>query len=371
MKVAMIAGSGGSGGLIRYIQGLLEVPVEHEINVFYAPGLEKFAQMDAWAPNVILTKTEYAKECGKEILMDKPLHPEFVRMVDQYSPDVILFLNGWTRKGLEKYPNVMVLHNALYIDDKSFMTMLNLKNFYRFLGFRCIVRRSIRRADGVVFLRNKSQQDTDKIGIKYKSGRVIYFGMPKNSFSQQRPVFDASKIKLLYVSPFHKYKCHETLINGVKILKDKGYNILLELIGGIPKKRENVIRKMVDRLGLQENVLFLGWCNHDEVMQAMSRADIFVYPTCIEAAGLGVMEPMAKSMPIASSNTACMPEILKDAGTYFDPFKPDELAKAVEKLIVDNDFRNKCAKKAFEYASEYSWERAMYEHMKYFEEFVK
>ena len=139
----------------------------------------------------------------------------------------------------------------------------------------------------------------------------------------------------------------------------------------MPQKREKVIRKMVEKLGMQDNVSFLGWCSHKEVINAMRSADIFVYPTLIEAAGLGVMEPMAQSMPIASSNTACMPEILKDAGTYFNPFKPNELAAAVEKLIVDDNFREACSKKAFKYAKEYSWERAMREHIEYFEEFVK
>ena len=43
----------------------------------------------------------------------------------------------------------------------------------------------------------------------------------------------------------------------------------------------------------------------------------------------------------------------------------------VEKLIVDDDFREECSKKAFVYASEYSWERAMREHMEYLGSFVK
>ena len=371
MKIAMISMNGGSGGLIRYIQGLLEIPSEHEVNVFCTQHLLELTAPEKWAPNVIITKTEYARERGIEILQNKPLKPELIEMIEAYQPDVVFFSNGWIRKGLEKYPNVMVLHNALYVDDKALRTMLNYKNLHTFWGFRHIVRRSIKKADGVIFLRDKSMHDTEKIGLKFKSGRPIYFGMPKYNFSEKRPVFDKENIKLLYVSPFHKYKCHETLIRGMKILLDKGYNISLELIGGVPEKRENVIREMVKKMGMEKRVRFSGWCTHEEVVQAMQRSDIFVYATRIEAAGLGVMEPMAQSMPIASSNTACMPEILKDAGTYFNPFKPNELADAVEKLIVDDAFREECSKKAFAYASEYSWERAMREHMEYFEEFVK
>lgn len=365
MKIAMLAFGGGSGGLVRYIQELLAVPAQHEINVFCSEKLN----LGNLADNVIVTRTDYARERGVEILLDKPLHPELIKMVNAYNPDVVFFSNGWERRGLEQYPNIMVLHNALYVDDAALRVMLTPKKFLTFMGFRHIVRRSIKRADGVIFLRDKSKEDTDRIGLKYKSGKVIYFGMPKYNFSTERPALDKENIKLLYVSPFHKYKCHETLINGMKLLVDKGYSLSLELIGGIPEAREQVIREMVARLGMAERVQFSGWCTHEEVMQAMKRADIFVYPTRIEAAGLGVMEPMAQSMPIASSNTACMPEILKDAGTYFNPFKPQELADAVEKLIVDDAFRETCSKKAYAYASEYSWERAMREHMEYFEAF--
>ncbi len=370
MKIAMISMGGGSGGLIRYIQGLLEVSAGHEVNVFCTERLLEKTDATKWAPNVVVTTTKYARERGKEILLNKPLRPELISMIESYNPDVVFFSNGWIRRGLEKYPNVMVLHNALYVDDAALRIMLTPKNILTFFGFRHIVRRSMRKADGVIFLRDKSKNDTDKIGLKYKSGKVIYFGMPKYNFSKERPAFDKENVKLLYVSPFHKYKCHETLIHGMKMLLDKGYKVSLELVGGVPADREQEIKNMVDRIGMADKVKFLGWCSHDEVMQAMRRADIFVYPTRIEAAGLGVMEPMAHSMPIASSNTACMPEILKDAGTFFDPYQPRQLADAVEKLIVDDAFREECSKKAYAYASEYSWERAMREHMEYFEEMI-
>ena len=54
MKIAMIAMNGGSGGLIRYIQGLLEVPTMHEINVFCTEQLTQKANVESWASNVIV-----------------------------------------------------------------------------------------------------------------------------------------------------------------------------------------------------------------------------------------------------------------------------------------------------------------------------
>jgi glycosyltransferase involved in cell wall biosynthesis len=65
---------------------------------------------------------------------------------------------------------------------------------------------------------------------------------------------------------------------------------------------------------------------------------------------------MAAGLPIACSNMGPMPEILGDAGVYFSPDNPNEIADALRQLINSDALRRNFAKAAFEKARSYSWQ---------------
>ena len=70
-----------------------------------------------------------------------------------------------------------------------------------------------------------------------------------------------------------------------------------------------------------------------------------------------LLETMASGLPIACSNRGPMPEILGEAGIYFDPEKPDEIACAVEILISQPVLRSQLAAASYEISMHYTWER--------------
>jgi glycosyltransferase involved in cell wall biosynthesis len=70
-----------------------------------------------------------------------------------------------------------------------------------------------------------------------------------------------------------------------------------------------------------------------------------------------LIEAMAAGLPIACSNRGPMPEVLGDAGVYFNPESPEEISDALEKLITDRVLRETSAWSAYEEAKKYSWEK--------------
>jgi glycosyltransferase involved in cell wall biosynthesis len=67
---------------------------------------------------------------------------------------------------------------------------------------------------------------------------------------------------------------------------------------------------------------------------------------------------MASGLPIACSNMSAMPEILKDAGIYFDPLNSKDIYIKLESLILDHNSRNKFSNLAYEYSKKFSWEKS-------------
>jgi glycosyltransferase involved in cell wall biosynthesis len=66
---------------------------------------------------------------------------------------------------------------------------------------------------------------------------------------------------------------------------------------------------------------------------------------------------MAAGLPIACSNRGPMPEVLGDAGVYFDPESTESITQVVNMLAKDPDLRDALARRAWDKAQNYSWER--------------
>jgi glycosyltransferase involved in cell wall biosynthesis len=94
---------------------------------------------------------------------------------------------------------------------------------------------------------------------------------------------------------------------------------------------------------------------HDELINHMDSADIFIFASGCEAFGITLLEAMARGLPVASSNRSSISETLADGGVYFDPESPEEIAAIIEELIADPVLRGKLSKRALELASLYSW----------------
>ena len=90
-------------------------------------------------------------------------------------------------------------------------------------------------------------------------------------------------------------------------------------------------------------------------LQACSNRFIFA-SSCENMTNI-LLESMASGLPIASSNYGPMTEVLGNAGVYFDPESPQEIARALRALIDSPELREEKARIAFERVKVYSWER--------------
>ena len=66
---------------------------------------------------------------------------------------------------------------------------------------------------------------------------------------------------------------------------------------------------------------------------------------------------MACGAPIASSNAAAMPEVLGNAGIYFDPNKVNDIRDTILRLLVDRDLCRSISHLAEVRSHEFSWEK--------------
>ena len=136
---------------------------------------------------------------------------------------------------------------------------------------------------------------------------------------------------MIYVSTICHYKNQINLIKALFILINKGYNIKLDLVGKIDLDFKTEFFKLLDKLNLNTKVNLIGHLEKDELTDILKKDHITIFPSKFETFGISLLESMASSKLILCSNTSAMPEILDDAGLYFDPGVPQSIADCIEK----------------------------------------
>jgi len=99
-----------------------------------------------------------------------------------------------------------------------------------------------------------------------------------------------------------------------------------------------------------------------------SNAVAFLYPSLYEGFGLPPLEAMQCGVPVITSNTSSLPEVVGQAGIMVKPTDTDALAQAMLDICNDAALRDRMIERGLQQASRFSWHRcarqtvAAYEH---------
>ena len=97
--------------------------------------------------------------------------------------------------------------------------------------------------------------------------------------------------------------------------------------------------ELVARLGLQQNVRFLGSIPHKQLVSAYQAADVVVNPSLSESFGISMVEAMACGVPAIGTKVGGMLEtvIEGETGRLVDADQPEALAAAIIAVLSDPD----------------------------------
>ncbi len=109
---------------------------------------------------------------------------------------------------------------------------------------------------------------------------------------------------------------------------------------------------------LAEHVRFTGYLADAEVVELLNCADALVFPSLWEGFGLPAVEAMQCGVPVLASRRGSLPEVIGDAGLFFDPENPAEIAACVLGFLADPALRARLREAALARARSFSWERA-------------
>ncbi len=142
-----------------------------------------------------------------------------------------------------------------------------------------------------------------------------------------------------------------------RLRQEAGIPHRLLVAGGKGWLYEDIFRA-VERLGLQDEVRFLGFVPDHQLPALLTLADVFVYPSLYEGFGLPPLEAMACDVPVVCSNTSSLPEVAGDAALMVDPTDVPALAAAIHRVLTDEALRQSMVEKGREQAARFTWSGA-------------
>jgi glycosyltransferase involved in cell wall biosynthesis len=170
-------------------------------------------------------------------------------------------------------------------------------------------------------------------------------------------VWRGAGLRLLHVGRLHTQKGQRFLIDAVDLLRRQGCQSSLVIAGEGPLREE--LEDRVRRLGLDGCVSLLG--RRDDVRDLLRAADVFVFPSLYEAAGIALLEAMACARPVVASRTGGIVEIVRDGvdGLLVPPGDSEALANALGRLAADPALRGRLTAAARTRAIEFDIHRTV------------
>jgi glycosyltransferase involved in cell wall biosynthesis len=225
--------------------------------------------------------------------------------------------------------------------------------------------RSFKKADGLIFLTQYARKGVGRWLGKTKGLQALiphgieprFAANPKPQRSAEDYSFD-QPFTFLYVSILMPYKHQIEICKAASELRRTGCPVRVRFVSEDWGLYGQQFRKTLRELDPQEDFLiWQGAIPFSELHKVYKDADAFVFASSCENMPNILIEAMTAGLPIACSNRGPMPEVLQNAGIYFDPFQPHDIAEAMRTLINSPELRFRLAAQAKELSQAYSWQR--------------
>lgn len=160
---------------------------------------------------------------------------------------------------------------------------------------------------------------------------------------------DDGVFRFVTVGRFSKEKNQQMMYRAFATFLARGNDARLLMLG--KGEEEASLKALAEELVISNRIDYAGYV--DNVEDYLKSADVFLLSSHYEAQPLCVLEAMASGLPVISTDVGAVADIVKDNGMLVPPGDVEAMAKAMEKLYLDEVLRLKMSERASAYAAEY------------------
>lgn len=343
----------GTGGLGRYSRNLLTelLKIDHENQYTAIITPEDLKEFKLTAPNLRTLVVDIVHYSPAE-------QTKLPKILNAENFDLIHFAN-FNHPILYRKPFVVTVHDLIM---HLFPTGAQKDSLVRKLAYR-LTMNDCKRAKKVIVPSQATKNDLINM-TKFPAGKIVETAEGSEAsfrFHDEkekkaiRSKFGLPEKYMIFVSRWERYKGVDTSIYAHEILLKK-YPQLGLVICGRPDKQNPDIAEIVKQKQAEGLPIFTPGFVTDEDLKALySAASVYVHPSQYEGFGIMILEAFSSGVPVVTSNTSCLPEVVGDAGLMADPRSPEEVAKQIDKILSDPKLAAELIAKGATRVKKYSW----------------
>jgi len=246
--------------------------------------------------------------------------------------------------------------------------------------YNAFAKRGIRQADKIIAISESTRQGLmDLVGTPGDKIDVVPLGVDSSFVPHDRAQsarliagkYSVSPDYICTVGTVEPRKNMSTLVEAIRILRDRRQLRHQLLIAGMPGWKNSGIYSHVERCGLTEReVKFLGFVPDEVLPFLYSGAALFVFPSLYEGFGLPLAEAMACAVPVVASNSSSIPEVVGDAAILVAAARPEEFAEAIARVTGDPVLSQALSENGLKRARQFTWEATALKVLQIFKESV-
>jgi colanic acid/amylovoran biosynthesis glycosyltransferase len=176
---------------------------------------------------------------------------------------------------------------------------------------------------------------------------VIHCGVDTQVFQPVRSQSSAHTFTLLCTGTLHEVKGQTFLIEACRLLREKGIDVVCNLVGDGPD--HEALAEQIAKAKLSDCVQLLGRRTREQIAELLSQADVVVTPSVPTKGGkregipVVLMEAMGSGVPVVASGISGIPELVEHerSGLLVPPRDAQALAEALERMHGDSELRQR------------------------------
>lgn len=119
------------------------------------------------------------------------------------------------------------------------------------------------------------------------------------------------------------------------------------------------VRRAIAESPYRDRIIRLEYVDDADLPLLISAATVFAWPTLWEGFGLPALEALACGVPVLTSSTSSLPEVVGDAALMVDPENTEAIAQGLLRLARDEKLRDDLRVRGPARAAGFTWERAV------------
>ena len=249
--------------------------------------------------------------------------------------------------------SVIHIHDLCFVVNPQWFSF-SFRTLYNF-----VIPRLAKRAIKVITNSNNSRNDllqycnlsADRVSQIYWAVDELFL---ESNIEPLQPILNEPYI--LYVGSLEPRKNIGALLEAYEILRTRHPHLTpkLVLIGGESPLFAEVRLKIKK---YKEDILFKGFVNDAQLRNYYRGARLFVYPSLYEGFGLPPLEAMAAGVPVVTSMTSSIPEVVGQAALMVSPHHAGQIADAMAQILDDPELAASLVRAGRQQVQKFNWYR--------------